>query len=131
METEEEFLQSKAFVDSIHFYETHIFKYSMRQGTKAAAMDGQIPEPVKAERSDQMLQMHHIHASEYERSLLGQKLEVLLEEEIQAEGREYYLGHSKEYVKVAVEKAEGYGINDIVTLQAEDFLGQHMLLGKF
>ena len=131
METEEEFLQSKNFVDSIHFYETHIFKYSMRQGTKAAAMEGQIPEPVKAERSDQMLQMHHIHAAEYERSLLGQKLEVLLEEEIQVNGREYYLGHSKEYVKVAVEKSKGYGINDIITLQAEDFLDQHMLLGKF
>lgn len=131
METEEEFLQSKNFVDSIHFYETHIFKYSMRQGTKAAAMEGQIPEPVKAGRSDQMLQMHHIHAAEYERSLLGQKLEVLLEEEIQVNGREYYLGHSKEYVKVAVEKSKGYGINDIITLQAEDFLNQHMLLGKF
>ena len=131
METEEEFLQSKNFVDSIHFYETHIFKYSMRQGTKAAAMEGQIPEPVKAGRSDQMLQMHHIHAAEYERSLLGQKLEVLLEEEIQVNGREYYLGHSKEYVKVAVEKSKGYGINDIITLQAEDFLDQHMLLGKF
>lgn len=131
METEEEFLQSKNFVDSIHFYETHIFKYSMRQGTKAAAMEGQIPEPVKAGRSDQMLQMHHIHAAEYERSLLGQKLEVLLEEEIQVNSREYYLGHSKEYVKVAVEKSKGYGINDIITLQAEDFLDQHMLLGKF
>ncbi len=61
----------------------------------------------------------------------GQKLEVLLEEEIQVNGREYYLGHSKEYVKVAVEKSKGYDINDIITLQAEDFLDQHMLLGKF
>ena len=131
METEEDFQASYDFVKDIHFYETHIFKYSMRQGTKAAAMEGQIPEPVKAGRSDQMLQMHHIHAAEYERSLLGQKLEVLLEEEIQVNGREYYLGHSKEYVKVAVEKSKGYGINDIITLQAEDFLDQHMLLGKF
>ena len=56
---------------------------------------------------------------------------MLLEEEIQVNGREYYQGRSKEYVKVAVEKSKGYGINDIITLQAEDFLDQHMLLGKF
>ena len=48
MESEEEFQHSYEFVDQIHFYETHIFKYSRRQGTKAAAMDGQLTEAVKA-----------------------------------------------------------------------------------
>ena len=51
METEEEFRMSRDFVDSIHFYETHIFKYSRRHGTKAAAMDGQLTESQKAIRS--------------------------------------------------------------------------------
>lgn len=130
MESEEEFRESYEFVDSIHFYETHIFKYSRRQGTKAAAMEGQLTEAVKAERSDKMLEMHHRHAAEYEKSMLGQTLEVLLEEEVTIDGRAYYLGHSREYVKTAVEKQEGYGVNDIVKVRAEAFLEQHTLLGK-
>ena len=46
-ETEEEFEASRAFVDKVDFYETHIFKYSKREGTKAAVMENQIPEQVK------------------------------------------------------------------------------------
>ena len=58
-ETEEEFAASKAFVNKVDFYETHIFKYSRREGTKAAVMDGQVPEPVKTRRSNEMLEMCH------------------------------------------------------------------------
>ena len=54
METEEDFEESYDFVEGIHFYETHIFKYSRRQGTKAASMEGQIPEAVKGKRSEKM-----------------------------------------------------------------------------
>ena len=50
-ETEEEFEESRSFVDSIHFYETHIFPYSKREGTKAAVMPDQLPEQIKKERS--------------------------------------------------------------------------------
>jgi len=77
-ESEEEFQKSYDFVDGIHFYETHIFKYSRRQGTKAAAMDGQLTEAEKARRSEKMIEMHHRHASDYEKSMIGKELEVLL-----------------------------------------------------
>ena len=69
-ESEEEFQKSYDFVDGIHFYETHIFKYSRRQGTKAAAMDGQLTEAEKARRSEKMIEMHHRHASDYEKSMI-------------------------------------------------------------
>ena len=69
-ESEEEFQKSYDFVDGIHFYETHIFKYSRRQGTKAAAMDGQLTEAEKARRSEKMIEMHHRHAKDYELSLI-------------------------------------------------------------
>lgn len=129
METEEDFQKSYDFVDQIHFYETHIFKYSRRQGTKAAAMDGQLTEAVKAERSDKMLELHERHSKEYESSVLGKTLEVLLEEEILVNGNAYYVGHSCEYVKTAVEKRDGIGINDIVSVRAEKFLENHLILG--
>lgn len=130
MESEEDFQASYDFVKDIHFYETHIFKYSRRHGTKAAAMDGQLTEAVKAVRSDKMLELHQIRATEYENSLLGQKAEVLLEEKVGIEGEDYYLGHSREYVKVAVPVQEKYQVNDMLTVKVERFLQPHILLGE-
>ena len=129
-ESEEEFQKSYDFVDSIRFYETHIFKYSRRQGTKAAAMDGQLTEVEKALRSEKMIAMHHRHASDYEKSMLGKILEVLIEEEYKKDGQTWYLGHSREYIRTAVEKSESYGVNDIVKVRAEEFLEEHIMTGK-
>lgn len=129
METEEEFQKSRDFVDSIHFYETHIFKYSRRQGTKAAAMEGQLTEAVKAARSDVMLDLNEQHSLEYEKSMFGRKMEILLEEEMEHDGRAYYVGHSREYIRTAVEKQDGIGVNDIISVKAAGFLEKHVLLG--
>ena len=110
METEEDFQASYDFVEKIHFYETHIFKYSRRHGTKAAAMGGQL--------------------TEYEESMLGRELKVLLEEEVEINGELWYTGHSKEYIKTAVKKQDSYGVNDIVTVKADRFLEEHTLTGE-
>lgn len=129
-ESEEEFRKSYDFVDSIRFYETHIFKYSRRQGTKAAAMDGQLTEAEKSFRSEKMIDLHHRHAGDYEKSMLGKNLEVLIEEEYTKNGRTWYLGHSREYIKTAVPKSEAYGVNDIVIVKAEGFLEEHIMTGE-
>lgn len=129
-ESEEEFRKSYDFVDSIRFYETHIFKYSRRQGTKAAAMDGQLTEAEKSFRSEKMIELHHRHAGDYEKSMLGKNLEVLIEEEYTKNGRTWYLGHSREYIKTAVLKSEAYGVNDIVIVKAEGFLEEHIMTGE-
>lgn len=129
-ESEEEFRKSYDFVDSIRFYETHIFKYSRRQGTKAAAMDGQLTEAEKSFRSERMIELHHRHAGDYEKSMLGKNLEVLIEEEYTKDGRTWYLGHSREYIKTAVPKSEAYGVNDIVIVKAEGFLEEHIMTGE-
>ena len=130
METEEDFQASYEFVKNIHFYETHIFKYSKRHGTKAAAMGGQLTEAVKAERSNKMLELNQIRATEYENTFLDKEVDVLLEEEIEIEGRTYYLGHTREYIKVAVPKTESYGVNDFLKVKTELFLQPHILLGE-
>ena len=129
-ESEEEFRKSYDFVDSIRLYETHIFKYSRRQGTKAAAMDGQLTEAEKSFRSEKMIELHHRHAGDYEKSMLGKNLEVLIEEEYTKDGRTWYLGHSREYIKTAVPKSEAYGVNDIVIVKAEGFLEEHIMTGE-
>lgn len=130
MESEEDFQESYEFVKNIHFYETHIFKYSRRQGTKAAAMEGQLTEAVKAQRSDKMLELHEIRAKEYEEAMIGKELELLLEEEIETDGKCWYVGHSREYIRAVVEKTDAYKVNDLIKVQAVGFLKDHVILGK-
>jgi len=100
-ETEEEFAETKAFLERIHFYEMHIFKYSKRQGTRAAVMKDQIPEEVKTTRSNQLMEMEAKMSEEFRQYYLGKETEVLFEEETEIDGKSYYIGHTKEYVKVA------------------------------
>lgn len=101
-ESEEEFGQTKAFLEKIHFYEMHVFKYSRRKGTKAAEMEGQITEPVKAGRSQELIALGEKMSEEFREYYLGREGEILIEEPFFLEGEMYYGGYTKEYVKAAV-----------------------------
>ena len=127
METEEDFEESYEFVKNIHFYETHIFKYSRRHGTKAAAMDGQLTEAVKTQRSEKLLELHDIRAKEYEEAMIGKTIELLLEEEIEEDGKMWYIGHSREYVRAVIEKTEAHQVNDLVEAKVTGFVTDHLL----
>ena len=102
-ETEEEFEKSKAFVDKVDFHETHIFKYSKRQGTKAAVMENQVPEQVKTLRSNVLLELDRQKREKYEAHFVGKEVEVLMEESVQINGETFQVGHTKEYVKIALQ----------------------------
>lgn len=106
-ETEEEFEETRQFLERIHFYEMHIFKYSRREGTRAAVMEGQVPEQKKAERSDILLALEEQMSLEYRRSFLGKEEEVLLEERISVDGEDYMVGHTRQYVKAVVPYRKG------------------------
>ena len=127
METEEDFEESYEFVKNIHFYETHIFKYSRRHGTKAAAMDGQLTEAVKTQRSEKLLELHDIRAKEYEEAMIGKTIDLLLEEEIEEDGKMWYVGHSREYVRAVIEKTEAHQVNDLVEAKVTGFVTDHLL----
>lgn len=101
-ESEEEFLQTKAYLERIHFYEMHVFKYSRRRGTKAADMREQIPEPVKAKRSENLIALGDKMSEEFREYYLGRETEALMEEPFRFQGETYYGGYTKEYVKTAV-----------------------------
>lgn len=118
-ETEEEFQASLAFVDKVDFYETHIFKYSKREGTKAARMENQIDEQVKAERSAVMIELGRKKREAYERSFIGKTVEVLVEEDAVNEGKNVQVGHTKEYIKIALESEKNLK-NTIVKVQIEN-----------
>ncbi len=109
-ETEEEFEITREYLERVHFYEMHVFKYSKRGGTKAAVMENQVPEQKKAERSDVLLELTERMSREYRESFLGCEKEVLLEEKVTVDGVDYLVGHTKEYVKAAIpwdEKRKG------------------------
>lgn len=102
-ETEEEFDRTKEFLQRIQFYEMHIFQYSPRKGTRAAVMEGQIPEPMKKTRSESLLKLAKDMSEVFRSYYIGKEEEILLEEKVQIGAEEYYIGYTREYVRVAVQ----------------------------
>ena len=129
-ETEEEFAQTVDFVKKVDFYETHIFKYSKRQGTIAADMEGQLTEAQKAARSDVLLELAKERGKCFRERFIGHRIEVLLEEQKIIDGKKYMVGHTKEYVQAAMETQEDLS-NTIVTGTATGFLTEDILLLNF
>ena len=114
-------------LDDIHFYEMHVFKYSKREGTKAAVMDHQIPETVKSERSDVLIDMADRMSEEYRKRYLNRKVEVLFEEQEELNGVTYWMGFTKEYIRVALQTDENLA-NTIVTGRLGQMLTSEVLL---
>lgn len=131
-ETQEEFETTRRFLEQVHFYEMHVFKYSRREGTRAAVMPDQVPEPVKGERSDVLLELEARMSGEYRARFVGTEQEILLEEPAVIGGVSCAVGHTRQYVKAAVPmedtgdlsrgrlvKARITGMMDGETLRAE------------
>lgn len=120
-ETEEEFEKSRAFIDKVNFYETHVFQYSKREGTKAAAMEHQVPEKIKNERSRELIELSRKKQEAFENTLIGTVKEVLIEEEERCEDGLYGIGHTKEYVKIR-QKLNQKQVNQMVNVEIESHL---------
>ncbi len=126
-ETEEEFEQTKAYLEHIHFYEMHIFKYSKRKGTRAAVMPDQIDEQIKAARSEKLIALGHDMSKEFRKFYIGKNEEVLFEEKAVIGDKEYFVGYTKEYVKVAKKTDENLE-NQIVSGRISGMLTDEILL---
>lgn len=126
-ETEEEFEQTKAYLEHIHFYEMHIFKYSKRKGTRAAVMPDQIDEQIKAARSEKLITLGHDMSKEFRKFYIGKNEEVLFEEKAVIGDKEYFVGYTKEYVKVAKKTDENLE-NQIVSGRISGMLTDEILL---
>ena len=107
-ETEEEFQETVAFLKRIRFYETHIFKYSAREGTRAATMKDQVSEQVKTVRSAALIELGEAFRLDYEKRREGKPCEVLFEEKIGIDGAAYYAGHTREYIRAVIPAGADY-----------------------
>ena len=123
-ETEEDFLETRKFLEKVHFYEMHIFKYSRRKGTVADKMKEQVADTVKSERSAVLLALEKAQSLEYRKMYIGKRLEVLIEELTEIDGRSYYIGYTKNYIRVAIAADEfnDNPVNDIYECMADKLI---------
>ena len=105
-ESPQEFEETVKFLEKTEFYEMHIFKYSMRKGTLAAAMEGQVEESVKGERSAVLMELEAEMSKRYRERFLHKEVEVLFEEDKVIDGKIYQVGHTREYIRVACESGQ-------------------------
>ena len=132
-ETEEEFEKTREYLEKINLYEMHIFKYSVRKGTRAEKMEGHLPEDIKNRRSGVLLEMTRRHKKDFEQWYVGKAQKVLLEEIIEIDGTKYIQGNTERYVKVAVKFDNNLEIlrqNNIIVVEIEGFLDENLLYGK-
>lgn len=102
-ETEEEFAQTERFLETVHFSDMHIFKYSKRRGTKAADMPNQIDPQLQSVRSEKLIALGKRMKDDFLEACKDQEQIVLIEEETEIDGTKYMTGHSKNYIRCAFE----------------------------
>ena len=102
-ETEEEFAQTERFLETVHFSDMHIFKYSKRRGTKAADMPNQIDPQIQFVRSEKLIALGERMKDDFLEACKNQEQIVLIEEETEIDGTKYMTGHSKNYIRCAFE----------------------------
>ncbi|MBR5597933.1 MAG: tRNA (N(6)-L-threonylcarbamoyladenosine(37)-C(2))-methylthiotransferase MtaB [Lachnospiraceae bacterium] len=129
-ETQEEFQTTYDFLKDICFYEMHVFKYSKRQGTVAAARKDQVDDRLKTVRSNMLLEMEQIQSQKYREGYLGKTVEALMEEEKIIKGKTYQVGYTKTYVKVAVETEEELNNQFVVGVASKLLDNEYLLLER-
>ena len=121
-ETEKEFETTYNFLKEVKFYKMHVFKYSQREGTKAAVMPNQVDGDIKEQRSQRLIELSNKNQEEYNKDYIGKQVEVLFEER---EGK-YYKGHTANYIMVKYETEEELE-NCIKTVNVMDYKDDYLV----
>ena len=116
-ETEEEFAITRDFLNKVDFYETHIFQYSRRKGTKAAVMENQVPSDVAHRRSAILIADGKVRKQRFEEKISETVTKVLFEESVTIDGKVYASGHTMEYIRMLMETTENLD-NQILLVKA-------------
>lgn len=126
-ETEEEFEETCAFVKKIGFSHIHVFKFSKREGTKAADMVGQLTEEIKHQRSNRLISLAEQMSKEYKALFMGRIEKILVEEEVTVDGVAYQVGHNERYLKLALRDSEDL-TNRMISAKVNGVLDGELLL---
>lgn len=126
-ETNEEFTETREYMNKVDFYEAHIFKYSRRRGTLADKMDNQLTDKEKSVRSEILIKDANERSRKFREYYIGKRAEVLFEEIIVIGGEDYLTGYTREYVKVALKSGDEKLINEIRDVRIEGFLNDEVM----
>ena len=126
-ETEEDFEECSTFLEEIGFYEMHVFKYSRRKGTPADRMPQQHTDKTKTARSHVLLEMSKRQSEEFRLRRRGKTDTILVEEREVINGREVWVGFTREYVRMAVDSDLDLK-NQLVTGEVSGMLNEEVML---
>ena len=126
-ETNEEFIETREYMNKVDFYEAHIFKYSRRRGTLADKMDNQLTDKEKSVRSEILIKDANERSRKFREYYIGKRAEVLFEETIVIGGEDYLTGYTREYVKVALKSGDEKLINEIRDVRIEGFINDEVM----
>jgi len=123
-ETEEEFNETYEFLKRIKLTKTHVFKYSPREGTKAATMPNQLDGTVKDKRSKALIELNDKNEGDFTRFIVDRVMDVLIEQPVKGKD-DVYEGYTRNYVKVEVKGIEENLKGQIVNCKIEEALGDY------
>lgn len=126
-ESDADYNVSKEFVKKVGFAELHVFKYSKRDGTVAAKMPNQVDEQIKNKRSDDLIKIGEQLTKNYRKNKIGKTVSVLFEEKSEIHGTEYWVGHTKDYIKAAVLSEEDLS-GKTADVKLTDFISSEIML---
>lgn len=112
-ESEQEFLETYEFLKKCHFSFLHVFPYSLREGTAAAKMHGQIDPQVKKLRTKKCIALSEQLYDAYQLSKVNERAEIIAE--WVKDG--YTTGHTSEYIPVKIEEELVHGEKYTVVLE--------------
>lgn len=129
-ESEEDFAAGADFIRSLHLAASHIFPYSRRSGTPAATMPQQLSNAVKAERVARLNEIAEANALLYRQAFLGQQLDLLAEEVVEIAEKQYWRGHSANYLNLLLplDKAESASPGQLLAVRGRALCPEGMLV---
>lgn len=125
-ETEEDFEETYNFLKKVSFAQMHIFKYSVRKGTRAEHMPDQVRDETKTARSNRLMELEENMASKYKTLFSCREEKILIEEAMDINGVTYQAGHNERYIKMAVKSNQDL-INSIVKVKVAGFLKKDIM----
>lgn len=128
-ETEEDFEVCRQFLERVGFYEMHIFKYSRRRGTAADRMPDQLTDAVKTRRSAVLQQLEALQSRAFRSRYIDKDAEVLFEEAREIDGMRCQVGHTRDYVRVALPREEDLR-GRLQKVRVKGFLTEDVLLAE-
>lgn len=126
-ETDEEFAETYTFLEKLELFEMHVFKYSERKGTRAAGFQDKVSGSVRTERSNRLLHLKKQQSAAFRMAYIGQETEVLFEEAKEIDGKQYQIGHTEQYIRVAKCTKEKLS-NCIIGGRIAGFLNDELML---